>query len=293
MELSDYILGPNATFTANLLPTTVSICKSKYVEYFIIAMDNLQNTATPPTIIASLGNLNPINIKVGGTPEIFARMVDMYALNVLWLAHNPMTAISAGDNQQVYISGLIIPAWFPPTSAEVTIEGTFVAVANGDTTQLSIGYHALDGIPRNYSLHYTEFTRNTVGTGSSSGDNWIHEFTALGDITGILFFSTSIPGGAVTINLGTLNELYIKVNGIQKLHKDWVDMSNMNLTRGTAYHDLLASPGDISILDNYRFLSFEREPIPQGSKVELKVMAGVTAEEIRDLVIQRIPFKGA
>ena len=52
------------------------------------------------------------------------------------------------------------------------------------------------------------------------------------------------------------------------------------------------SPANTSILDNYRWLSLAKEPIPAGTRVQTDIMAGVDSETIRTVQVQQVPFRG-
>ena len=134
-------------------------------------------------------------------------------------------------------------------------------------------------------------TVTTSGTGSTSFDNGNYTFVTEGQMIGALVFQTTIAAGAVVLTASTIRELGIYVDDTLKSHLDFnVETQGMpNMTRGQTFNNQAKSPNDLTILDNFRWLPFSREPIPAGSRVRFGINAGITAEAVRIMTVQTIP----
>ena len=292
VQTNESIYGKHRAFTSSQQNLVIPGAKSKYLESLSITINGLQNGSTATTIANALGLVNPLEIDVGGIPQIRARLSDIYAMDMLWLQHNPLTKISGGDNQEWIVNALIYPCWFPPSRAEATTTATYAAVTNADTTEISITAEYLDGIPRNEALYYNEFSKNTDGVDSSSFGNWTQTTNLVGNLTGCLFNSPTIPGGSTLMEDGTIQQVRVQGNGNTLLVYEWAEIQNPGIFNGQMFNSLEESPATTGILDNYRWLSLAKEPIPAGTRVQMDVMAGVDSSTIRTLQVQQVPFRG-
>tara|TARA_R110002020_G_scaffold350558_5_gene563979 strand:+ start:349 stop:1227 length:879 start_codon:yes stop_codon:yes gene_type:complete len=288
---SEAILNKNSTFTADSLNNTLQGAKSKYLDSVSLTVGALQDGGSAPSIANLLGLVNRVTVSVAGTVEMDLSLTDLYALNNLWLANEQRTKISAGDNQQAWISGIQMPIWFPPVANETQISFYYSAVTNADNTTLSATANYQASIPRRTALHYQKFEKNTNGVDSSALGNWQHDFQAIGNVSGILFNNTTVSGGSTTIDNETLTQIGIEVDGIQNvLFYEIHELGSLtNNYTGQMNSNLADSPNSLAILDNYYWLPI-KEMIPRNSWVKINAMAGVNAEQASDIVIQQIPF---
>jgi len=288
---SEAITAKNSTFTADSLNNTLQGAKSKYLDSISLTVSALQNGGSATTIASLLGLVNRATVSVSGTVEMDCSLTDLYALNQLWLGNTPRTKIGAGDNQQNIVSGINFPIWFPSVAAETQFSAYYTAVTNCDNTTISATANYRAGVPRNSALHYTKFTKNTSGVDDSTLNNWDHDFQAIGNISGVLFNSTTIAGGSTLIDDGTIRQVAIDVDGIDNvlLYEVHETTSLRNNFGGQLNTPLEDSPANLSILDNYYWLPIN-EMIPRGSNVRIHCMAGVNAEAASDIVIQQIPY---
>ena len=91
---------------------------------------------------------------------------------------------------------------------------------------------------------------------------------------------------------GTVQQVRIQANGNTLLAYEWYEIQNPGIFNGQMFNSLEESPANTSILDNYRWLSLAKEPIPAGARVQMDIMAGVTSEEVRTIQMQQVPFRG-
>jgi len=288
---SESILNKNSAFTADSLNNTLQGAKSKYLDSVSLTVGALQNGGSAPTIENLMGLVSRVTVTVAGTVEMDLSLTDLYALNQLWLSNTPRSAISAGDNQTAFISGIQMPIWFPPVANETQISFYYTAVTNADNTTLSATANYQASIPRRTALHYQKFQKNTSGVDSSALGNWQHDFQALGNIGGIMFNVPTVAGGSVAIEDSTLQQIGIELDGVNNvLFYQLQELTSLtNTYTGQLNTSLEASPADNSILDNYYWLPI-KEMIPRNTWVKINGMAGVDAEQASDIVVQQIPF---
>ena len=291
MESTETIFGKHATFTANQSNMTVTGASAKYLEGFSVTINALQNGSTATTTANMLGLINPIQIAVGGIIQITTRLADLYAMNKLVYNINPLIKASGGDNQEIIVSGLWLPAWMPPVNETTTATMEYNAVTNADNTEASLTALYLNNIPRRETLHYTEFSKPTSGIDDTSLNNWSQDINLVGNLTGVLFFTETPAGGSVTIERGTIEQIAVDIDGTEKENFEFHEISAIpKIFSGQSYDSLMDTPDSTAILDNYKYLPIQREPIPKGARVRIRAMAGITAETIRTLPIQQIPF---
>ena len=106
-----------------------------------------------------------------------------------------------------------------------------------------------------------------------------------------MFNLPTISGGSTLIADSTLQQIGIEIDGINNvLLYDVNELPSLTNTYGGQLNTALEdSPGDASIIDNYRWLPIQ-EHIPRNSWVKITGMAGVNAETVSDIVIQNIPI---
>ena len=91
---------------------------------------------------------------------------------------------------------------------------------------------------------------------------------------------------------GTIQQVRVQGNGNTLLVYEWAEIQNPGIFNGQMFNSLEESPATTGILDNYRWLSLAKEPIPAGTRVQMDVMAGVDSSTIRTLQVQPVPFRG-
>ena len=291
VETTESIFGKHRAFTSSQQNMVIQGAKSKYLEGISITINGLQNGATAPTTANELGLVNPISVDVGGVVQTNVRLEDMYAYNVLALGNNPIVKQGGGDNQEWIISGLYMPLWFPATTEETKVSATYNAVTNADNTELSLTAHYLQNTARRETLYYQEFSKNTSGVDDTTLNNWSQDINLIGNLTGVLMRTSTVAGGSTLIEDGTIQQIAIDVDG-QNI-QTWELHENPATTKvfgGQYYGDLEESPDSTAILDNYRYLPMQKEPVPSGKRVTVRAMAGVDAEAFRTVPIQQIPF---
>ena len=288
-ESNETIFGKHRAFTSSQQNMVIQGAKSKYLEGLTITINGLQNGGSPPSAISELGLISPISVDVGGVTQVNTRLEDLYAFNKLVLGNNPIVKASGGDNEEWIISGLYMPLWFPATNEETKVSATYNAVTNADNTELSLTAHYLDNVARRETMYYQEFQKNTSGVDNEN--NWSQDIDLIGNMTGVLIRTSTVAGGSTLIEDGTIQEVAVEVNGQKVSVWEWHEISALpKVFTGQSYADLEEDPDSTAILDNYRYLPIQKEPIGAGNRVTLRIKAGVDAEAIRTLAVQQIPF---
>ncbi len=293
MQSSEAITGKHSTFTSDNLNNVLAGNKSKYLESISLTINGLQDGSTATTMANAIGLVSRATVSFSGVIGIDVSLEQIYALNQLWLNNQTYSKISAGDNQEWILSGLSLPVWNPAVELETEASFYYSAVTNADNTELSATANYMSGIPRRTTLHYTAFSKNTSGIDDTTLNNWDHTLSStIGNVTGILMKSATIAGGSTLIERGTIQQLAVDVNGQDSvLLYEWHELPSLqNNFAGQSYNSLEDSPASIALLDNYAWLPLGREPIPQGSNIRIKAMAGVNAETATDVVVQQIPY---
>lgn len=293
MQSSEAITGKHSTFTSDNLNNVLAGNKSKYLESISLTINGLQNGSTATTMANAIGLVSRTTVSFSGVIGIDVSLEQVYAMNCLWLNNQTYSKVSGGDNQEWILAGLSLPVWNPPVNLETEASFYYTAVTNADNTELSATANYFSGIPRRTSLHYTAFSKNTSGVDDTTLNNWDHTLSStIGNVTGILMKSATIAGGSTLIEDGTIQQIAVDVNGQDSvLLYEWHELPSLqNNFAGQGYNSLEDSPASIALLDNYAWLPLGREPIPQGSNIRIKAMAGVNAETATDVVVQQIPY---
>ncbi len=240
-----------------------------------------QSAAGVAFTAAALADLvQPLEVRLMGSPVIQMRGSDLWALNVLHLKKNPVTMDApAVITQRGRIQGLEVPVRQPARSiGDLSMRCTRVAVANANAETLALTENSSDvADPLGY-YHAVEMPmvlRAAVGYG-----NFL-DLPQPGDLHGILFWNTTIP--AVAADTASALEVMVEVD------KNRAYMRTFDEMRADApFHASFASPGNVTFLDNYAYLDLSHEPIPKESEVRLDINAGVANDPIRVIPIYRV-----
>jgi hypothetical protein len=250
-----------------------NLTAGRYVDRLTISLKG-EMTAGSAVTPATMSNLlNPLEVRLLGSPVIYLRGSDIWALNVLVLKKNPLTIVAgnATDNR-TRIMGLEVPIQQPARGAgELTIKANRVAVSGVDTETITIAEITSDTALAPEYYHLVEIP---VTTASSTGWGNFIDLPQPGRLMGILLYSTTIP--TTTSDTATISEVMVVVNGSRAYHRRWLEIK-----ADAATHDTLASPADASFIDNYAYIDFSKDPIPADAEVRLDINAGVASEAIR------------
>lgn len=237
------------------------------VDQIVLSWD-VANAATTATTVANLlAAMNPFKATHEAKKTIEIRGDDLYALNQLWLENNPFTVVASTATSDVTRINAVRLPFQSKAGATVSCLATKAAITNGTGERLSLGAILTE---KQEDVHWEILSTAYTPTGTGTYLQ-CYAKTIEGDMVALLFFSTTIPTASADVI--SVDKIRIKVNG--NVVKD----TNWDLMRGLGndgYHDLGASPGDWSILDNYAIIQFKKEPPHKGDYVTVEVNAGDT-----------------
>ena len=239
--------------------------------------DMVAAAAVLPAAMAAI--IQPFEVRLMGSPVIQMRGDDLWAFNVLHLKKNPLTvAAGAVINNASKIWGLEIPLRQPARSVgDLSMRVTRVANVNVDNEHLTVVEQSSDVVEPEGYYHCVEMPmvlRAAVGYG-----NFL-DLPQPGDLHGLLIFNTTIP--ITTTLTSSAAEVAVEINKERAYVRTFDEMK-----ADAAYHETLASPGDITLLDNYSYIDFSHEPIPKDAEVRLDINAGVANDPVRVIPIYR------
>jgi hypothetical protein len=237
------------------------------VDTILVSPDVANTSATATTVANLLAGLNPFKVTHEAKKITEIRGDDLYALDLLCFGFNPFTVVASTATSDVTrVNALRVPVQ-SVAGATVSCLATKAAITNGGTERLSLGAICEQSAESfHYEILTTSYTASGAGTYMQAFDKIVE-----GDVVGFLIFSTTIPtASADTISA---DKIRIKVNGNVVKDTNW-DLAKGNGMIG--HHDLLASPGDASIIDNYVFIPFLKESPNKGDKVSVEINAGDT-----------------
>jgi len=231
-----------------------------------------------------LGLINPIEVRLRGSPIVSIRAQELLALNCLWLGKSPLTLVAgAVTDNQTKVMGLELPLWLPklPWGA-ITYRFVYNAVSGVDTETLTVAEIYSDKVLKDKYLHAVELPGTTLAT---TGFGTRMNINVIGDLIGILFYSTTIP--TVTSEVATIQDVDIYLDGVKEISRSWQELHAEAASGMQAA--VFGSPGDRSLIDNYAWLDLSRDPIPKATPCEVDINAGVANEAFRITPVFLIP----
>ena len=250
-----------------------------------IGVDFLQNGATAPTLASALGLLNRVRIKVDGSPVIELTGEELLALQYFLLDKPIKYVMPAGDNEQGYIAGLVVPLNQPARAkGHLQVQVLHGSVATIDTEKLTLIHrygpqtrHELAGISGYLSMLRTTKTPTQTGWSASATIS----LPTKGLLHGILVKLTTIPGGATSVDSSSIVEAKLTVGG--------ADFDKFNIISALPEaEDLPEDSTVLAILDNYIFRKYDPPVDLSAAGVKFEWMAG-TADAINFVPIIEIP----
>lgn len=268
------LLENRTAFTASL--PTRNLSSGRFIDELALEIKTENSTFNATTIASLLDLLQPITVRLFGSDIISIRGSDLYALNVLMLGFNPFSVVgSATTDSQNKIMGLRVPLWQSPRpSGQLTYTCTRVAETNADTETLTMCEWSNDKILKPKYLYYVEIPMTLAG---ATGFGNRKELPRVGDLLGILMFSTTIPSASVETT-SSIDQLRVEIDDTRVMDFTWQDLKAGGKFGTIA---LMSSPADASIIDNYVFVDFRDDPITKDHKITLDINAGTASDAVR------------
>jgi len=272
------LIKDRAGFTTDIPLTNLS--SGVYIDKLTLHWKGEMTAAASVGVASLLDLVNPVEVRLFGSPIVSLRGSDLYALNDLFLGKRPITIVAtAATDSHTKIMGLDVPLYQPARGpGELALLVGREAVSGVDTETISIAEIANTEKLEEAWLHYVEMPGVTAG---ATGYGNIVELPSPGDLLFIIFYSTTIP--TTTSETATVQSVKVEIAGVPAVERNWHEMK-ADVSRGGST-GLFGSPGDTSILDNYGVIDFRKDPIPKGTDVSIDINAGVANEAYRIIPI--------
>lgn len=255
----------------------------RYIDEIILDYQGDMTGANSVTVANLLDIVQPFTIKLAGSPVIQIRGSDLVAFNQLVMGTSPFTIVAGSvTDDNTAVMGLRVPVHQPPRpKGSLVYRATRVAVSGIDTETLTVTEKSSDNkVWDGGYLNYIEIPMTSAGATGFGNTKDLPRVE--GDLIGILFFSTTIPSATTGQATATVDQVRVLVNDRRMEDWNWETMKGDGKLGNQA---LWTSPADNSILDNYGFIDFRKDPIPKGNKVTLDINAQQTSSAIRIIPI--------
>jgi len=265
--------------SSNLIDASVG----RAVQAVKIGVDVQQTAAAivPDNVVAD--TLNPVEVRLDGSPIISIRGSDLIALNLMAFGETPYVFRSAAvisNRSRVYGMNLHLnqPA---REKGKLQYKFNYAAGANCKLQRLFATELGTDEAPAGGYYHMVEIP-HTLPAATGYGMKW--SFAMPGDLIGILLWNTTIMAAAADTQ--SILEIKLFVDGTEQIYR----------TAGELYEDGEIgrdNPTDAAVttakwLDNYQFLNLMEKPLPKASKVEWSLNAGVASDVVRLIPVYQV-----
>ena len=273
------------TFTASKDLQTLS--GGKYIDRLRLHWNGVNTGPNIVSVASMLDLVNPIEVRKRGSTIFRMRGSDLLGLNAHFFGEQPLTIVgTAATSDHTKIMGMDVPLWLPAAPlGEYSVVVTRAAVTNSGTETISLTEVSSDKNLTNSHLHAVDIPATTNG-GTGFG-NFINLPANLGDLLGVMFYSTTIPTN--TAETTTVDSVRVLINNRLEYSANWHEMKGDSQYAGNSA--TWNSPATNAILDNYAVLDFRRDPIPMGNLLQLDINGGVASEAYRVIPIFAVPHK--
>jgi len=249
------------SFTADT--DDITIIQPRYIHEIHVSLQCLQNGATSPTLEQILSMISKAQVKLTGkiVTELSGR--DILAYNCLVQNRSIKYILPTADNEYGYVEGLAIPLHLAPGEHVLSVRFLYASHATRDTEKLSFSTLEADVPIERAHVEIPSFSFTPPSTGAY---NTALDVSFGGNVVGFLIYSTTIP--TTTATTTTVAKLRIKAGGDIIYEDNWA-----GLAAQTFYPEESTLR---SVLDNYVYLDFSKQPIPAGTRVELEIYSDDT-----------------
>ena len=251
----------NVSFTADT--DDITIIQPRYIHEVHISLRMLQNGTTSPTLSDMLSVLNKVQVKLTGKIVTELSAQDILAYDCLVGNRSIKYIVPTADNENGIIEGLALPLYLAPGEHVLSLRFLHSSVSTIDTEKLSFSTLEADEPIEGAHVEIPSFNFTPPSTGAY---NTALDATFGGNVKGFLIYSTTIP--TTTSTTTTVAKLRLKIAGDIVYEDNWHGMS------AQTYY-----PEDStlrSVLDNYVYLDFSKQPIPAGQRVEVEIYSDDT-----------------
>lgn len=281
MPLKTYMVKNRDAFVAST--DLIDASAGRSVNKLLIGLKAQQTAAAivPDNVVADI--LNPMEVRLDGSPIISIRGSDLIAMNLLAFDETPYVFRSAaviGNRTRIHRISLFLNQ--PPREkGKLEYKFNWVAGANCDTTTISVAEIGTDEAPVGGYYHMVEVPHTLP---AATGYGLKTSLAMPGDLLGLLIWNTTIMAAAADTQ--SCQEIKLFVDDTEKVLRT---ASELYKSGAIARDNPIATAvTTASYLDNYVFLSLKDHPIPKASKVEWQVNAGVAGNPIRLIPLYQV-----
>ena len=266
------------TFTAD--KGVENLASDKYIHRLVIA---LKGEATAATVVEGedlLTYINSLDVMMEGSPVIQVNGFELYAINrLLGIAAPFVFDSTAATDDQAKVMGLVCPLAFPSAPVgKYTFKIDWASLSGSDTSTITLAEEMSDtpiedGYYHMVRLPYT--LRGATGYGNTI------DLPQPGDLIAVLFYNNDPTQAGDTDS--SINEVRVKIDGVQKMEMTWEDMKQDFTTMPTD-----AEYGGLPIKDVFAMIDFRDAPIPKDNAVKIDMNAGIASQSVVVIPIYKV-----
>lgn len=281
MGIKTLLLKNNDAFAASTDLIDASTGRSIRELQLGIKAQQVAAAIIPDNVVADI--LNPVEVRLNGSPIVSVRGSDLLALNLLAYGETPYKFRSAAViGNRTRLHGIKLPLNQPPReSGKLQYKFNFAAGANCGTITLTACEVGTDEGPEGGYYHIVEVPHLLP---AATGFGLKYSFAMPGDLLGVLIWSTTIMAAAADTQ--SVQEIKLFVDGTEQIFRTASEMYE----DGAMARDNPASAAVTTgvWLDNYCWLDLKKNPIPKASKVEWQINAGVASDPVRLIPLYQV-----
>jgi len=276
MRTFDYLKN-FVSFTASIDDT--EIYKPKNIVNFHLSIQADMTAAASISPEATLGLIDPFELKVSAIPRIRLTGRELYVLNKLFLDKDPvMMRAGAATDDKTRILDMLIPMNYSTAAPPLHYSVTRTAVSGVDTEKLTLVAEYSEAALAERPLQLLKYTYIPSATGTMLK---ALERVLAGELEAILFRSTTVPTDAA--DTSSVDQIELYVGG------DLVTRTREFAIYKPAFHIENADGTPTARqVDNYMLIDFRPEPIPAGSAIRVDMSSDDT-NPVHIIPIERMP----
>ena len=286
MAIKTYMVRDNDAFAAStdLLDASTGLS----IRELTIGLKAQQVAAAiiPENVAADI--LNPVEVRLNGSPIVSIRGSDLIALNMLAFHESPYVFRSAAViGNRTRLHGVKLHLNQPPREkGKLAYQFNFAAGANCGTITLTAAEIGTDEAPVGGFYHMVEVPHTlpaALGYGVKTS------FAMPGDLLGVLIWNTTIEAAAADTQSCQSIKLFVGKDEVLERTASELYEDGSNSRDNTVSTAVTTA----SWLDNYMWLNLMENPIPMAADAQWQINAGVAGNPIRLIPLYRVGGAGA
>ncbi len=248
---------------------------------------SLRSTTSVAAVLTAtlLQQISPFEVKLNNTAVISIRGDDLLALDQLFLGEMPIIGETTAVGSSGKVQGLTVPTWMQPKHGNLSIRPNFVSQTNLSVGVMSVEAELLDKVLHDGYLSYLTSFYTPPSTGAF---NLAYDSPLVGDLQGLMIFSTTIPTFAADVI--TAREIQMFIDGTLAWQVEWKNLTTPAFPGAQPAPPVVGTvfgQGFTNFLANYGFYDTSEDPIPKGKRLTIRIQSDNT-NNIRIIPIQQI-----